>query len=387
MMRSRSLDALREESWAASMMTGHQSAMERETGGCGTCPDAAPCDGCGIAKNDPTHQRAQWAQMVASTRPGQIEFWRTATLADAFFRGMEGPQSESTRWIADTIRARQEFLSNEPSAPGSGDGEGSLVLREAPLARTQDASEDDLNNLNSSAESESVEIHSQNPNIAFNVDFGPGPRWWPLPEATEPITGIPRITPFTNCCCEAVGLDIKVALGAGASKANHKALLSATVRANWWEWDTFLPCELQWWEWVDVAYPMPRGPRMGWTPTSTWFQPTRGGSKMMNGWYAAMSGCTSPGSIFTMKDDIGYDVLAGKPATRTMYGVIRVKSGCPGGASFSRSWKVVLSAYGDSASPPFTSESLPWQPPGGTAPDLPFQGDPPGTRNGRPGDT
>jgi hypothetical protein len=91
MIRPRSIDAPREESWAAHMQAGRQTVPDDERrNGCGECSEDGPCGECRSGESDPTHQRARWADLVASSRTGATEFWRTALMADTFLR----PSSE-----------------------------------------------------------------------------------------------------------------------------------------------------------------------------------------------------------------------------------------------------------------------------------------------------
>src|SRR5262245_21685703 len=84
---------------------------------CGECSDSAACENCGTPKNDPTHKRAEWAALVAGNDPSQSEFFRTAMMADAFFRNDAGgwtPSAESS--VSRGLLTRQQFVTSFASA-------------------------------------------------------------------------------------------------------------------------------------------------------------------------------------------------------------------------------------------------------------------------------
>ncbi len=69
----------------APQMTGG-APKPRGNGDCRQCQADQKCEGCGEALDDEAHLRAQWAQLVASSKVGQTAFWKVAALADAFFQ-------------------------------------------------------------------------------------------------------------------------------------------------------------------------------------------------------------------------------------------------------------------------------------------------------------
>lgn len=85
----------------------------------GGCAEDVVCEACGIAKGDPTHQRMRWALLIANSRQGQTEFWRTAIMSDAFFAATSGgSRPEHGSLMTDVMRARAKVNSMFPELTG-----------------------------------------------------------------------------------------------------------------------------------------------------------------------------------------------------------------------------------------------------------------------------
>ena len=106
------------------MQAGQRVApRDDRNGACGGCRDDAPCDHCGAERNSPSYRKAQWAQLVANSRRGASEFWRTSLLAEVYSgRGSDGEAGTSIDDddpIAMSIQRRSQLVSALASDLGS----------------------------------------------------------------------------------------------------------------------------------------------------------------------------------------------------------------------------------------------------------------------------
>ena len=75
---------------------------------CGGCETSAACGACSVPTSDPDHQKYEWATLMTPNARWQYAFWRTAAIAESYFRADAGGGTPSpASAITEVVRLRQ----------------------------------------------------------------------------------------------------------------------------------------------------------------------------------------------------------------------------------------------------------------------------------------
>lgn len=254
----------------------------------GTCRD------CGNSTADPTHARAEWATMVASSRPGLSPFWRMAIAADAFFhadpgQGTPDPASPITKGMSV---ARLAFAAAGSLSDRVGTQEMALRLPDEPAAARAGMARA-VAGVMASERTFVDPIESAQDVASWLPAVEVGARVELLDRGFASLMGgrcVPSSSPLlemssTGACCAVTALAIWMSGGKNITR------ISVVVEMEWRAAPAgvLAPCALRWREKTNCTYPLPGMPGNEVPGDGSWHQ-IYPGTNVKSGTFSAWEG-------------------------------------------------------------------------------------------------